>query len=206
MNSLRKTTGWLLLIMSYGITGWTDTDDYEKTTSDAGMIEIGDFFIDRFEYPNTEGLLPTVDVSWKEAQSLCQSKGKRLCSEKEWTTACLGPENLIYGYGNKYEPERCNVPYNNGNLWIRDGLAVSGEHESCSSSYGVKDLIGNAWEWTDGWYNSYRGWRIVRGGSWFNSVNMARADRGYGKFLTDDYSVDLIGFRCCRSNIDNQNP
>ena len=60
-------------------------------------------------------------------------------------------------------------------------------------------MIGNVWEWTDGWYDASHSWRVIRGGSWFNSVNFARIDGRYGRNLTADFSLDLVGFRCCRS-------
>ena len=44
-------------------------------------------------------------------------------------------------------------------------------------------------------------WRIVRGGSFFHNVNLARADARYGRFLDSDYHLDLVGFRCCLSAV-----
>ena len=44
--------------------------------ADAGMIELAGFSIDRFEFPNMKGALPTVGVSWEEAQELCRSRGQ----------------------------------------------------------------------------------------------------------------------------------
>jgi len=59
-------------------------------------------------------------------------------------------------------------------------------------------MVGNVWEWTDGFYDREQRWRVVRGGSWFNNLNFARADGRYGPGLAPDYRLDLIGFRCCR--------
>ena len=60
-----------------------------------GMVWIGpDFYIDTYEYPNQRGALPTVDVTWGEAESLCAAQGKRLCTEQEWQKACTGPQNF----------------------------------------------------------------------------------------------------------------
>ena len=166
---------------------------------DTGMVHIDSFAIDIYEYPNREGTLPLVDVTWSQAQELCRAQGKRLCTESEWERACRGPEAYLYSYGDVFEPGRCNTPYQEGDRWQRQDLAPSGRFEQCSNSYGVSDMIGNVWEWTDGWYDRAQGWRIVRGGSWFHNVNLARADSRYGRYLDADFHLDLIGFRCCQS-------
>ena len=170
---------------------------------DAGMIRISDFLIDKYEYPNLQGELPRVDVTWSEAQSLCQATGKRLCSEYEWELACRGPEGQLYGYGSEFESGRCHTPNKVDDEWKRGPDKVpSGFFPDCQSSLGVNDMIGNVWEWTDGLYSAAENWHVVRGGSWFHSVNLARADTRYGRFLDPDFKLDLIGLRCCRSAAD----
>ncbi|HJP31586.1 MAG TPA: formylglycine-generating enzyme family protein [Candidatus Latescibacteria bacterium] len=172
----------------------------ERLEEDAGQVRVGQFWIDRYEYPNIAGQTPRVDVTWEEARQLCADRGHRLCSEAEWEQACRGQGNLEFGYGGEFEPRRCNTPWQDGDRWVRSGgPAASGDYEGCSTPDGVHDMIGNVWEWTDGWYDRASGWRVVRGGSWFHSVNYSRADGRYGRHLTHDYSLDLIGFRCCRS-------
>jgi formylglycine-generating enzyme required for sulfatase activity len=176
--------------------------DQATTDSDslAGAVRVGNVWVDRFEYPNVPGQLPRVDVSWEEARDLCQQRGQRLCTEAEWEAACLGPESFAYGYGTEFEPGRCNTPQPDGEGWSRSGAAApSGAYADCRTPDGIHDLVGNVWEWTDGWYDRQQRWRVVRGGSWFHSVNFARADGRFGRFLTPDYRLDLIGFRCCRS-------
>lgn len=164
------------------------------------QVRVGDFYIDRFEYPNVSGQLPRVNVTWNEAQQLCAERGQRLCTEAEWEAACGGPDLFDYGYGDEFEAGRCNTPQPGGSGWTRSGQAApSGAYETCRTATGVHDMIGNVWEWTDGWYDGQARWRPVRGGSWFHNVNFARTDGRYGRFLTPDYSLDLIGFRCCRS-------
>ena len=168
-----------------------------------GMVLIEDaFYIDRYEYPNQRGTLPKVNVTWGEAESLCAAQGKRLCTEQEWQKACTGSQNFAYSYGAEFEPGRCNTRFAVDGVWQRGpGLAPSGAYEHCTNDYGVYDMIGNAWEWTASWYSRADRWRIVRGGSFFHNVNLARADTRYGRFLGPDYRLDLVGFRCCRSAV-----
>ncbi|MFC1526836.1 formylglycine-generating enzyme family protein [Candidatus Latescibacterota bacterium] len=161
---------------------------------------MGGFLIDQYEYPNRVGHPPLVEVTWEEARDLCQARGKRLCTEREWDGACSGQSGLIFGYGATFEPGRCNTPYEEAGRWRRGpGTLASNGLPDCASESGVHDLVGNVWEWTSGWYDESRQWRVARGGSWFNSVNLARCDSRYGAHLTSDYRLDLIGFRCCRT-------
>jgi formylglycine-generating enzyme required for sulfatase activity len=164
------------------------------------MVQVENFLIDVYEFPNQHGEMPRVDVTWEEASALCQARGKRLCAESEWEQACLGSQGYLYGYGPTFEPGRCNTPYEMDGVWQRTaGPLPSGALADCAGPSGIHDMIGNVWEWTDGWYDKTRGWRVVRGGSWFNSANFATANGRYGLFLRSDYRLDLIGFRCCRS-------
>ena len=179
--------------------GWTQSP-VPVDAGDSPEVLLGDFWIDRYEYPNIAGHMPQVDVSWEEANQLCRDGGKRLCTEIEWERAARGTENFDFGYGAEFEAHRCNTPAPDGGRWIRsNGTVPAGRFDNCSTPTGVHDLIGNVWEWTDGWYDRQAGWRPVRGGSWFHSVNFARSDGRFGQYLTDDYRLDLIGFRCCRS-------
>ena len=176
------------------------TDGKGISVEDDGMVTLGTFQIDRYEYPNRLGALPRVSVTWSEARSLCQAKGKRLCSDREWETACRGPRNELYGYGQEFRSGRCNTAYKTDHGWIRGATtATSGSFGDCTNEFGVFDMIGNVWEWTDATYDPTQDWHVVRGGSWFHSVNLARADVRYGRFLDPEYKLDLVGFRCCRS-------
>ena len=166
---------------------------------DGGMVWLTSFAIDRYEYPNTAGAMPRVNVSWHQARELCAARGKRLCTESEWQLAASGTGNLRYGYGNAFESGRCNAPALIGGVWERSaGTAPSGAFGRCCSEFGVYDMVGNVWEWTATPAPAHPEWRVVRGGSWFHNANMARVDGRYSRHLTPDYELDLIGFRCCQ--------
>ena len=45
-------------------------------------------------------------VTWHQAQSYCESEGKRLPTEDEWERACRGPAGARYGYAEYYDPRQ----------------------------------------------------------------------------------------------------
>lgn len=102
-----------------------------------------------------------------DVEQLCKSVGKRACKHYEWVKACQGPESKTYPFGNtlpKYDPNKrdglCNY-----DKWFRvvdeqkvarrdpkemdrlDQSEPSGERDTCKSSTGAMDMMGNAEEW-----------------------------------------------------------
>lgn len=193
--------GAILLALTAPLSAQDSTQSAHPTPDvDDLMVQIDNFYIDIYEYPNGPGMLPTTNVTYGQAEKLCAKRNKRLCSEQEWQRAATGPENFPYGYGGRFESGRCNTPQLVGAAWVGGrSLAPSGAFSKCSNGYGLHDMIGNVWEWTSTWYAEDKGWRIIRGGSYFHSANMARTDVRYGRYLDVEYNLDLVGFRCCRS-------
>jgi len=54
------------------------------------------------------GEKPQGYISGAQAQAACANAGKRLCAREEWLTACRGPKNTLYPYGNERRPNVCN--------------------------------------------------------------------------------------------------
>src|SRR5688500_4329449 len=77
------------------------------------------FCIDEFEYPNKEGARSPVMVDFHDAMALCAERGKRLCWESEWTSACEGPDKTPFPYGYDRSPEACNIE----NPWLKPSLS-----------------------------------------------------------------------------------
>jgi Sulfatase-modifying factor enzyme 1 len=148
------------------------------------------FYIDVFPYPDEPGAIPVTDVTENEAEALCKTHGKRLCSELEWERACKGPDNETYEYGNQYRPERCRTGE-------APALRPAGLNVSCHSDFGVRDMHGGAWEWTDSpWGRGTRGHLVtVRGGNAPDGELVGRCANGMGR--RPGTKSPTLGFRCC---------
>lgn len=83
-----------------------DADAQSPCPADMQLVD--GFCIDRHEAPNTDGALPLVMFTFDESAAWCQSRGKRLCFDDEWTRSCEGPTGTSYPYGDKHVPGTCN--------------------------------------------------------------------------------------------------
>lgn len=148
------------------------------------------FFIDRLPFPNEPGALPVTGLSREDARGRCEELGKRLCSELEWERACKGPDNLPYPYGTSWQAARCGPAG-------RAGLRPNGFLTGCVSGFGVADLVGGIYEWTDSPWgrDEPRPWGTLRGG---NDANGALGTRCvHATPRAPERQGDDLGFRCC---------
>jgi hypothetical protein len=165
------------------------------------------FCIDRYEYPNREGMLPATVVNFEQARSACAEEDKRLCSEMEWTFACEGPTGLAFSYGDDADPDACNVGRPAPRLahhamWEardvaqaveqHDGRVAAGARKGCVGPFGARDLIGNVEEWVKSDVPGFE--RALRGGHFSGSPTCQTVrqikEPGFRQLQT--------GFRCCR--------
>ncbi len=163
---------------------------------------------------------PVVWVSWQDAQAfvewLNQTKPKndhgryRLPSEAEWEYAARGGSKTTtrYYFGDATGKRIGLFAWYDKNAGNRQ-RAVGGKKPN---GYGLYDMLGNVWEWTeDCWNDGYQGapadgsaWtqgdcskRIVRGGSWFDVPIYLRSAARFGDRATRRINYD--GFRVVRA-------
>jgi formylglycine-generating enzyme required for sulfatase activity len=164
------------------------------------------FCIDRYEYPNVKGTLPTVMKTWTQASELCTARGRRLCKGGEWTLACEGEERLPYPYGYVRDDTACNTdrplagpyprllaPQRGVGISLVDWRAPSGDMDRCTSPFGVHDMTGNVDEWVVNESGHPYG-SGLKGGYWGPVRDRCRP---MTTAHDERFAFYQIGFRCC---------
>ncbi|MEE8410148.1 MAG: SUMF1/EgtB/PvdO family nonheme iron enzyme [Myxococcota bacterium] len=154
--------------------------------------KLATYCIDVYEYPNQRGRPPTVNITWSRAKRACERAGKRLCTEAEWERACKGPGGKRFPFGNRYDPDYCNLSSGDGGD-RKPGHA--GVFPRCRSGFGVVDLSGNVAEWTASSWGKGVPDKVVKGGSADQGAYMGRCAARANEIATGKH--DSIGFRCC---------
>jgi len=171
--------------------------------SDMRLIEspAGDFLMDIYEFPNRKGAVPQTGLTLAEARDQCRERGKRLCTSREWESACRGPSGRNYIFAEDALADRvvlhrrCNILP----IWApAKGKRESGRLD-CVNGLGLIDMIGNVWEWVEGPENDP--FRKLKGGSYqFNDDQTTHC--AFEMLLLDAQieRLDLspVGFRCCK--------
>ena len=161
------------------------------------------------------GNRPVVNVSWNNAKAyvrwLTGKTGKeyRLLSEAEWEYVARAGTTTRYWWGNSLGRDRANCQYS----YCGDSYRYTAPVGSFSANpFGLYEVHGNVWEWTEDCYNdSYHGapsdgsaWgsgncsrRVVRGGSWDDSTWILRSAKRYWDSTGIRYSSG--GFRVART-------
>lgn len=164
------------------------------------------------------GSRPVMNVSWDDAKQytawLTQKSRKsyRLLTDAEWEYAARAGTTTAYYWGDS-DTDICQYASvaKGGNGCGADKTSPVGERRA--NAFGLHDMLGNVWEWTEDCWNtgidgvpadsSARitgecGLRVVRGGSWDDNPGFARAAIRDGGSVGDR---DVIsGFRVARTN------
>lgn len=158
---------------------------------------------------------PVVNLSWFDAKAFVSWLNKhsgthyRLLTEAEWEYLARSGHKSLYFWGNSIG--RDNAQCRN----CRSGGApvdVESVGQFSGNPYGVYDLNGNVWEWTQDCYASnYRGAprngeaveyddckrRVIRGGAWNSAARELHPS--YRNASKPDYFSETIGVRLAAS-------
>lgn len=103
---------------------------------------------------------PVTHIAYEDALAYCDWIGKRLPTEAEWELAAKGGlDGLVFPWGNHKEGAVQNANTFSGNFPMyndqKDGFVNKAPVGSYSpNAYGLYDMIGNVWEWTQDWYHA----------------------------------------------------
>jgi gamma-glutamyl hercynylcysteine S-oxide synthase len=160
--------------------------------------------------------LPVIHVNWYEAEAYCRWAKRRLPTEAEWEVAAsfepaadgrgVASRKRAYPWGD--EPpthERANLDWREGRC-VAVNAAPAGD-----SAFGVRQMIGNVWEWTATDFGPYPGFaagpykeysapwfgdhKVLRGGCWATRSRLIR--NSYRNFYKPDRRDVWAGLRTC---------
>jgi hypothetical protein len=146
---------------------------------------------------------PVTGITWHVAHAYCQFFGKELPTSQQWVKAMRGGERLPDGRANPMprrnlpwgEPSGVGDAHARARLDSENGVADVGTYPGDESPYGVRDLAGNAQEWTD--TLAGEGIRLVRGGGTLKEVGDAIIDYMAIENLRAESQVLFeLGMRC----------
>jgi len=145
---------------------------------------------------------PVTWVSQEDARAYASWAGKRLPHEWEWQYAAQGTDGRLYPWGNEWEASFVPLPDKSRTMRGPDPVE---SHSKGASSFGVMDMVGNVWQWTEEFVDDHTRAAILRGGSYYQPQGSMwyfpqayRLDE-HGKLLLMAPSMDrsgAIGFRC----------
>ncbi len=149
---------------------------------------------------------PVTWVSLEDARAYATWAGKRLPHEWEWQYAAEGPEQRKYPWGDIWRPDAVPLPDQDRTMRGPDDVYA---HPAGVSYFGVMDLVGNVWQWTDEYVDEHTRSAILRGGSYYQPQGsqwyfpQAYQNNQHGKILLMAPSIDragTLGFRCATDN------
>jgi formylglycine-generating enzyme required for sulfatase activity len=149
---------------------------------------------------------PVTWVSIEDARAYAAWAGKRLPHEWEWQYAAQGTDGRAFPWGDEADASR--VPEAKESRELR-GPDNATAHLQGASPFGVLDMTGNVWQWTDEYADPHTRAAIVRGGSYYHPAGSLQGFTWYfpqekrltehGKLLLLAPAKDrsgTVGFRC----------
>ena len=147
---------------------------------------------------------PRDSVSWYQAVAFCRWLSEKLGyevnlpHEYEWEAAARYPDGRFYPWGKQFDAQKANTSAGDR---LGQTSAVGIYPQGANSALGLFDLSGNVWEWCrnkfddpdDDTVDDSGSPRVLRGGSWHNDRDVARAAARVRSF--PDYRLPNYGFR-----------
>ncbi|WP_127501168.1 formylglycine-generating enzyme family protein [Actinoplanes solisilvae] len=193
LSDRRTQRRWQVALTSYEIGVFPITRAEYGLAGDARRPAESVSWLDAVAYCNTlsiaEGLPEAYKIDADSAVTVTGEPGYRLPTEAEWEYACRAGTD-----GPRYGPLD-EIAWYRGN----SGERLHDVGGKRPNAWGLYDMLGNVWNWCWDLYDPevYGGYRVLRGGGWFDEHWSCRASvrrRSHPTFRVDD-----VGFRVARS-------
>ncbi|NNG10963.1 MAG: formylglycine-generating enzyme family protein [Arenibacter sp.] len=173
--------------------------------------------------------LPVVHIAYEDATAYCNWADRQLPTEAQWEYAARGAQkDALFSWGSDATKLSLMANTWNGKFPIQNNAMDGYENKAPVMSYppnnfGLYDMAGNVWEWTQDWYNSkyyqevslkklslnprgaataynasnpYAIEKIIKGGSFLCNASYCASYRISSRMATStDSSLEHVGFR-----------
>ncbi|OZM73173.1 sulfatase-modifying factor protein [Amycolatopsis antarctica] len=200
LSDRRRQRSWPVEVEPFRLAACPVTQErYASVTGARPSTAVGDrlpvegvSWLDAVEFCNalslSEGLAPVYRLADGDVEWDVSADGYRLPTDAEWEHACrAGTSGARYG-------ELDEIAWYRGNS--AESIHEVGGRQP--NAWGLHDMLGNVWEWCWDVYQAedHPGYRVLRGGGWFDESWSCRASvrrRSQPAFRIDD-----LGFRIAR--------
>lgn len=136
---------------------------------------------------------PVTYVTWHGAMAFCHYYGWRLPTEWEWQAAADYDGGYDFGCGTTITNTLANI-FGSTHPHGTTPVGAFGSY-----GYGLADMAGNVWEWTDSCYlpDCYLDIPVARGGSWSYDGSYSMVSYRYFDYIQNGTYEDF-GFRVCK--------
>lgn len=143
---------------------------------------------------------PVETVSYNDCQDFIKKLNK---SQKKYTYRLPTEEEWLFAAGP--DPEKFD-----DYAWYYDNSNMQTHAVKLKklNRYGLYDMFGNVWEWTDTLYDNDHDWKVIRGGSWHlvaRSLRSASRDCGTPGLRGGDLGFRLVRTKKLKDNLPKEN-
>jgi serine/threonine protein kinase len=146
--------------------------------------------------PPDQATHPVTGVCVDEARRYAAWAGGRLPTATEWLRALRGDDERPLPWGKTCDPSQCACPVGGAK-----GTVPTGAFAGNITPEGVRELLGNVWEWTEPTPEmspDEAGYHHVFGGSWRQACGAANGAPPR-TVVSAHAAYRYLGFRCARS-------
>jgi hypothetical protein len=125
---------------------------------------------------------PVIGVTFWDAEMFAIWSGSRLLTEWEWEYACRAESKDSSGEFSKYYwPDDDQGVRLQEFAWTRESRTLQTQPVGSlqANAFGIHDMLGNVWEWTSSHYDNRGFFRVMRGGSFFDSGHQASSSNRF---------------------------
>jgi len=110
---------------------------------------------------------PVTWVGINEARAYCRWAGKRLPHSYEWQLAAQGTDGRVYPWGSTLDTEKFPKPVQHPSDFK---LPDVGSFPDGNSPFGIADMVGLIWQYTDEFEDPHTRGAVLKGSSMFNPI------------------------------------